>query len=567
MQFHLKKPPAAVWLSALFVFSTLYLAAQDSNGQGITIPPVYYLQPMGIYARYGAGCSPKTDECIKNEAYALVSLAGIAGIDAALNWSDLNPGDGKYAWTDPSVANELQDIFDGVDEWNRKNSTAPPKTVQLDINAGFRAPHWLFKKLSSCDAMFGSGKEGTASYKKRHKPDPKLVQCDCGKVTFYESEDHGSPQYSPLPLPWNGTYTSAWAKFIDALAAQYGDNPDLVSVSIDGPTASSPEMILPNEYNDSQDFYKWNPLMGLTLAKSYQNTDQIFIEEWENAIDLFSSAFSGLTLVLTTGSGLPNFPNSGVAVPPEFEPVCADPSTSAHHPNGTLMDCVAESTIVAYLADVSHGGNNLKSVQEDGMGASGVYHSPLGGGNLGSWGIRWWALISQSDSAVLPNSGGTQISRMMGGFQSGGLLTPNQTDTQDQGCSLPLSQCPPLNDEQALYNFLASVFDGTSVGGVRGPGNYGQYCWIGKNDQRDCVDYGPNGTVSGGVPLNYLQLYWEDVAYYSQFTCIRERTMCPANLVITGDDESVYLEGPWQLAAAAQDFQQIADPPIVEYPF
>jgi hypothetical protein len=37
--------------------------------------------------------------------------------------------------------------------------------------------------------------------------------------------------------------------------------------------------------------------------------------------------------------------------------------------------------------------------------------------------------------------------------------------------------------------------------------------------------------------------------------------------VITGDNESVYLEGPWQLAAAAQDFQQIADPPIVEYPF
>jgi hypothetical protein len=522
---------------------------------------------MGIYARYGAGCSPRTDECIKDEVYALVSDPGIAGIDAALNWSDLNPGDGKYAWTDPSVANELQDIFDGVDEWNRKNSTAPPKTVQLDINAGFRAPQWLFDNLSSCDAMFGTGKEGTPSYKKLNTPNPIAVQYDCGKVTFYESEDHGNPQYLPLPLPWNGTYTSAWAKFIGALAAQYGDNPDLVSVSIDGPTASSPEMILPNEDDDSQDFYKWNPLMGLTLAPSYQNTDQIFIEEWENAINLFSREFSGLTLVLTTGNGLPNFPNSGITVPPEFEPVCADPSTSPDHPNGDLMDCVAESTIIAYLADVSHGGNNLKSVQEDGMAASGVYHSPLGGGNLGSWGIRYWALVSQSGNAVLPNSGGTQISRMMGGFQSGGTLTPISSDIQEQGCSLPLSQCPILDEEQALYNFLASVFDGTSVGGVRGPGNYGQYCWIGKNDQRDCVEYAPNGTVSAGVPLNYLQLYWEDVAYYSQFTCIREGGECPDNLVVTGSGGTEYMDGPGQLEAAAQEFQQIADPPVVETTF
>jgi hypothetical protein len=555
MNIHLKRPPAAVWLCALFVFSTLCSTAQDSNNRAITITPPTYRQPMGIYSRYVAGCG--SDECIKNETYALVSSPGIAGIDAALDWSDLNPADGVYAWTDSKAVNELEDIFDGVKKWNRENPKATAKTVQLDVNAGFHAPKWLLGKLSSCDPMFGSGAEGTKTYKKYDPPQPSKAPRECGKVTFLESEDHADPQYLPLPLPWNATYKGAWATFIHALALEYGDNPDLVSVSIDGPTSSSAEMILPNEENDSADFYKWNWLFGLTLPDSYQNTDRIFVEEWENAIDLFSSEFSGLTLTLSTGNGLPNFPNTGVPVPAEFEPVCQDKSTSAQHPNGDLMDCVAESSIVAYLADTSHGGNNVKSVQEDGIAAGGVYHSPLGGGNLGAYGIRWWALISQSDSAVLPSSGGKRISRIMGGFQSGGVITANADDIEEQGCNVPLAHCEIINTEQALYNFLASIFDGTNVASVRGPGYAGKH---------DGVNYGP-GIVSKGVPLNYLQLYATDVTYYSKFTCIPEQTRCPDNLVINGNGQSGYDQGPWQLGLAAQQLQQIADPPLVESPF
>jgi hypothetical protein len=222
------------------------------------------------------------------------------------------------------------------------------------------------------------------------------------------------------------------------------------------------------------------------------------------------------------------------------------------------MDCVAESTIVAYLADKSHGGNNLKSVQEDGIAAGGVYHTPLGGGDLGSYGIRWWAQFSKSGSAVLPSgNGGTQISRVMGGFQSGGILTANATDIAEQGCNVPLADCGIIGTEQVLYNFLASFFDGTSVGSLRGPGHYGEY---------DGVTYAPNGIVSGNVPLNYLQIYAADVTYYSQLTCIREAGECPDNLVITGTGESVYTNGPWQLDLAAQELQQIADPPIVDFP-
>jgi len=317
-------------------------------------------------------------------------------------------------------------------------------------------------------------------------------------------------------------------------------------------------MILPNESNDPAHFYQWNWLIGLTHSDKNRNSDRIFVEEWKDAIDMFSKEFSGLTLVLSTGNGLPNFPNSEVSVPMEFESLCADGSTSPEHPNGDLMDCVAESTIVAYLADASHGGNNLKSVQEDGIAAGGVYHSPLGGGDLGSFGIRWWAYVSQSGSEVLPFSGGTQISRMMGGFQSGGIITDNSTDIEEQGCNVPLADCGIIGTEQAFYNFLASYFDGTSVGSLRGPGRYGEY---------DGVTYAPNGIVSGNVPLNYLQLYAADVTYYSQLTCIREGGECPENLVITGSGATEYMDGPGQLEAAAEEIQEIADPPLVEDPF
>ena len=40
---------------------------------------------------------------------------------------------------------------------------------------------------------------------------------------------------------------------------------------------------------------------------AYQKTNQAFIDEWNNAIDMFGQVFSGDHLVATTGNGFPNF--------------------------------------------------------------------------------------------------------------------------------------------------------------------------------------------------------------------------------------------------------------------
>jgi hypothetical protein len=360
-------------------------------------------QPLGIYARTTPGCTPATnqtqDQCLIAKTAALVANPAVSGIDAEIRWRDLNPAPGVYTW------NDLEDVLSAVDAWNQSNPGKPRKTVQIGVNPGFSSPSWVFDNMASCDAMFGAlpeaNPDGTLnpSYVPYDPPRPSLVPQDCGYVTFLEAES-GSTPLLPLPLPWSPYYMSAWATFVRALAQKFGNNPDVVSASIAGPTASSSEMILPNQQNDPLNFYKWNYLMALTFPPSYQNSDRAFIEAWQDAIDLFSESFSGLTLVMTTGNGIPNFlsptapigmpanttgtPYNTYSVPPGFSTACGSPDLSK------IMDCAAEESVIAYFADPLVGGLNLKSIQENGFGAGSVLINPLGGGDVGQWGSGGW---------------------------------------------------------------------------------------------------------------------------------------------------------------------------------
>src|ERR1700690_1940778 len=58
----------------------------------------------------------------------------------------------------------------------------------------------------------------------------------------------------------------------------------------------------------------WIQLLAFQYAgqAAYQKTNLAFIDEWNNAIDMFGEVFSGITLVATTGDGLPNFTGAKV---------------------------------------------------------------------------------------------------------------------------------------------------------------------------------------------------------------------------------------------------------------
>jgi len=447
---------------------------------------------MGIYAIPDIdGCVPNpnevtntaTGQCISNNIMALLGNPAISGIAAFVRWSDISLTIPTNSLAGTNEWNVLDNIFGAVAQWNADNPTQVAKTIQLGLHPGFWTPQWVFNSLVSCDAMFLTNSQGTIT-----NVEPSKVSTNCGCASFLNAGNHPNPTTMPLPLPWNHFYKAAFTTFIQAVAQRYGTNPLLVTVSVTGPTAYSAEMILPNERTDPDHFPQWNPLIALEFPKqpSLTNSDTLFINQWEDAIDAFGAAFTNLTLCVTTGSGLPNFldtngmPYPNYSVPPGFAPDCSDTNLAF------IMDAAAEATILAYFADPQNGGNDAKASQEDELRAGEINLHPLGGGDLGSYGIKWLAQSTSTGSAPLPGTSNI-VSRVLGGLQLGSSVAANP---QSEGCNQP-GGCPtnePISPEQAIHNVLQAYFDGTTPGG-----SY--------------------GVISSNQPLNYLQIYSADVLY------------------------------------------------------
>ena len=119
-----------------------------------------------------------------------------------------------------------------------------------------------------------------------------------------------------------------------ALAARYGENPAFVSIAVAGPTAASAEMIMPNDNNSTNPQTQfgtpisptdmWLKLLAFHYSSmtAYQNSDQAFIDEWNAAIDMYGKIFKNVTLIATTGSGLPKLSRTGFTIPAAFSGDC-----------------------------------------------------------------------------------------------------------------------------------------------------------------------------------------------------------------------------------------------------
>jgi hypothetical protein len=186
----------------------------------------------------------------------------------------------------------------------------------------------------------------------------------------YFANDEGTPtetvngvpnfNYSALPMPWDTTYKNAWQTFNQAVAARYGQNPALVSVAVAGPTAASTEILYPR---DSQEDMWWNTILQNQFPSSYWNSDQAFIDEWENAIDMFGQTYTDITLVVTiccymNASGMPSFPVS----------YTAPAGAGAYCGKDLSMGCGAEYAILSYFMQPGVGGLNAKALQNSGQG-------------------------------------------------------------------------------------------------------------------------------------------------------------------------------------------------------
>jgi hypothetical protein len=506
-------------------------------------------RPRGVYAvvnvedaiNQNPSLTPAQLDTYFNGFYqGLLADPAISGLALQVHWDTLNPNA-------PPAANAY--FWNYVDDAFAQASSAK-KTIQLIVDPGFQSPQWMLDQIPACDGLFASPSTTPPS--------------NCGTVTFTGYQEAGDG--TVLPLPWNPVYKSAWQTFLTALAARYGSNPALVSIAVAGPTAASAEM---TTVSNSTATNPQTPFPGVSLSPNdmwskllafhyagmtaYQNSDQAFIDEWNNAIDLYGQLFSGMTLVATTGGGLPNFNMNFTPPPAPFTALCPSPE----------MRCAAVATILSYFAGSSVGGANAKATQTSGLEAARAT-TP---GNLGVAGVQWLSqYTAQFTSPSTQILGGSQFNTS---FANGTLaegctstFPPDASDTP-AACTSPNAPIPMLSPACIPQACLAPGVTQATLAG------YTKYSQVPAADliPPEQAEYNVlyiyfNGTPAaasfagtpGATPLNYLQIYSEDIQYAQM------NLDAPAQVV---ENSGVTISTTAQdlMNLASQKLLEIAEPP------
>lgn len=447
------------------VITLFWLLPAQKDAKAQRVPAgIYAVVPVErvLAAKYSRTIDvlPSAVNTYLNGFYAgLLNNPAVSGLTLQIHWDTLNPNPPTDAA--PYFWDYVDDAFSAAQTWNTNNPSGTPKTVQLIVTPGFNSPQWLRDELISCDPVFW-------------KTSRHFLATGCGKVTFTNFNEGGDS--TELPLPWNTTYQAAWKTFLQALGARYNSNSAFVSIAVAGPTAASAEMILPRGDNaDQMQFVAhggavlssnaiWKELLQVQYADpAYLGTDQAFIDAWNNAIDTYGDVFSDVTLVATTGNGLPKFASTAGPFPPATVPIDFSPDCAG----AENMDCQAETTILSHFVLSSVGGSNAKATQTSGLEAT-----RSGKGYLGVVGVRYLSQLT---------AGSTQTSQILGGAQFNSALSVNNGAEEEGGSPVVA---------QALFNMLQDFFTGTNVAGL--------YC---------------EPSPAAPAPLNYLQIYYQDIQF------------------------------------------------------
>jgi hypothetical protein len=320
-------------------------------------------------------------------------------------------------------------------------------------------------------------------------------------VTFSKlpEQQRADPKGGPwvLPLPWNSAYQFYWEAFLREVSGKYGSNPAFVSITVAGPNGASTEMVLPTTANGStqesgMDADKaWKKLIAHDFKPSsgYQDTDEVFIDQWTQTIKEYERIFPGVTLVISpnTGSDLPAFHIHPIPKHPDNVLVAKDCSQYSKEDTG-YRSCEAKTEILSRFLTL---GDNAKATQVGGMRAS----SPTCMGDIGLPGVK---LLTPGWSLASPP--------LIGGAAFDHPVSVKLKDRQEEGC--PPSPFPPktcttskapanpnctVTKEEAAYYVLANFFFGTS-------------------SAPDFDEPSPTGTTPAAT-IQYLQAEFEDVQY------------------------------------------------------
>jgi uncharacterized protein (TIGR03437 family) len=420
--------------------------------------------PLGVYVKVDVqdaidgynGPASQLHSYLQGLYASLLADPAISGLTIGADWAKLQPSAGTSAssfdWSD------LDDAFDAA--------AVAHKPVQLIITPGADLPTWLVNEIPSCDPLFTSGS----------------APANCGTVTFVGYPEVQRAEQTVFPLPWNTVYQAAWDAFLMQLNARYGSNPAFVAIAIAGPVGASDEMIFPTSVNTTAAQPSglavnatWAALIQHSFPSNsaYQNTDQVFIDAWKQAIDAYESIFSGVTLFIGADSG-DDFPNFSQTVTPHIDNTlfAVDCSNS---PKTEIMSCEAKTEILSYFVTVT--GLNGKGTQVGGMTAS----SAVTIGNIGVQGVKVLTALSPPPSP--PFIGGAEFDFPVSG-----------SSLEGEGCPDPSGNCPGLSVVEGAYNVMAVFFTGTPAAAFYG------------------------GTV-GTATIQYLEVSYLDLQYALSNAC------------------------------------------------
>jgi hypothetical protein len=178
---------------------------------------------------------------------AAVANPSVSGVAVQIHWSDLEPSDGGYVWT------QLDDVF--------ATAHSHQKWVALLAFPGFFTPSWALQGVATDQFPFQYGP--------------------------------GVGTVAPLPMPWDPTYLTRWSSFLKALATRYGTSPDFRMIAADGPTSVSAEFTLPNSPQDQR---QWR-------ADGY--TPSRYVSAWQQIFSTYAADFPNQYVSLSVGTGLP----------------------------------------------------------------------------------------------------------------------------------------------------------------------------------------------------------------------------------------------------------------------
>jgi hypothetical protein len=372
----------------------------------------------------------------------LLDNPAISGITIGAHWDQIQLEDPICAtFHNCAVSLDGYDwsyLDDAFEEAHRAH-----KSVQLIITPGVDSPPWLLDKLEPCDGLFASGEPSATG----NTGNPFA---HCGKVTFVGFPEVQRADGNPpvLPLPWNGVYKHAWWDFLEHLAVNYQSDTAFVSIAVAGAICASTEIILPTSANSppqpagSVDSM-WARLINNSFpdVSDYQQTDQVFIDEWKCAIDEYERIFSGVTLFISpnVGKDLPEFVQNLVPVQVHDDNTLYCENCRLAAADGHMRSCEAKTEILSHFVTVT--GRNAKATRVGGMKASNSNKT----GDIGLPGVKLLTLLS------LP--GGAEFDHPVTG--SANFLEQGCPDYPD------VSKCTDLTKEQAAYNVLKVFFHGT----------------------------------------------------------------------------------------------------------